>query len=63
MDDVTFPLWTLRALQILRRRGGQGDELASELFRKLYEAVGVRVYDADEPSMFRETETTTVVAP
>jgi hypothetical protein len=37
------------ALQILRRRAGQGDELARELFHKLYEAVGVGVHGDDEP--------------
>jgi hypothetical protein len=37
------------ALQILRRRAGQGDELARELFQKLYEAVGAHVYADDEP--------------
>ena len=36
------------ALQVLRRRAGQGDELARELFPKLYESVGARVYDNDE---------------
>jgi hypothetical protein len=37
------------ALQILRRRAGQGDELARGLFHKFREAVGGRVYDHDEP--------------
>jgi hypothetical protein len=36
------------ALQILRRRAGQGDERARELFHKLYEAVGVGVHPVPE---------------
>src|SRR5262249_54069696 len=36
------------ALEILHGRAGQGDECARELFYKLYEAVGVSVYDENE---------------